>query len=180
MWVTIKSRSDGPTSWVSDCGRMGKIVSIRVARVHHRYRSREQRKCLLDALAAQNGEWVEVATVPGVSQPGLIASDLLKLDLIETRREGKRRQSKLFARITMWGRHALARNRLEYKDFSTAINLRQDVYLALSEIAGELGIVHTRNRFGLKGKPKVSDLLRTIAERRDGFIRWYRNYVPNE
>lgn len=149
-------------------------------RSHTRYRRREQRGALLEALSKQNGKWVEVATVPGVTQPGLVAYDLLALDLVETYREGNKRRGKLFARITMRGRHALTHDRLESKNFHTSLGLPIEVCEVLGEIAKELGIVYKSNNLNINGKPIISELLRTIALRRGAFVRWYRDYVPNE
>ena len=137
----------------------------------------ESRKNILVALNKAYDEaktdaeaWIDVDTIKKVLEVKMLTSSLLRLRLIETKRDG----DKLLARITQYGRYAVEHKLYTYNDLQKTIQIPSNIHERLNQIALELGVMRATGR-GAGEVPSVVGLVLGIVEKPDAFKRWWKS-----
>lgn len=137
--------------------------------------SREGRKVILNKLAtahrkgkSESDAWLEVDGLHPQSK--FITTQLLRLCLVETKKEGKKEI--LMARITQYGLYAIANDKLTYNQLQKSLQIPVHVYERLLELAKELGVTRTVGR-GAKDQASVVGLIGYIVERPEMYKKWF-------
>ena len=136
------------------------------------------RKTFLKALADADGKWLDITTISGVTTSWrVIANAFIKMNYIETRRKDDRVE----ARITIYGRNGLAKGAFTYQQTIESLGLPADLYAQFRDLAKELGIMHLAGRGAdstLEDKERPGSaigLVRAICNRSDPFKKWYKS-----
>lgn len=138
--------------------------------------SREGRRLILKALSvahsgkSESGAWLEVETLH--PQAKFIITQLLRLCLVETKKEGKKET--LVARITQYGLYAIAEDKLTYGQLQKSLQIPVHVYERLLALAKELGVTRTVGR-GAKDQASVVGLIGYMVEKPELYKRWWKS-----
>ncbi len=151
------------------------------------------RRLMLEALAKASRKknvtddvrWRDIKKIDGLLYPNMIASWLLRLELIETRHiaisewEVNFGEHQTQAKITQYGLWALENDRLTARSLQYGLKLPANTYQVLSRLAERLGI---QREAGAKAGEvgSIAGLLGAVAAREEQFERWFRTVYAGE
>lgn len=145
------------------------------------------RRLMLEALAKasrkkgakDDARWVNIGKIDGLFYPNMIASWLLRLELIETRRVAPNEwqvnfgETETQAKITQYGLWALENDKLTARSLQYGLKLPANTYQTLLRLAERLKIERaTGSKAGEVGS--IVGLLSAVAAREEQFERWFK------
>lgn len=151
------------------------------------------RRLMLEALAKvsrkkgvkDDARWVNINEIDGLWYPHMIASWLLRLELIETRYIARNEWQATFgetetqARITQYGLWALENDKLTARSLQYGLKLPANTYQILLRLAERLKIERaTGSKAGEVGS--IVGLLGAVAAREEQFERWFKTIHAGE
>ena len=142
-------------------------------------------KALRKKGAKDDARWVNIKKIDGLLYPNMIASWLLRLELIETRRIAPTEWQVNFgedetqAKITVYGLWALENDKLTARSLQYGLKLPASTYQTLLKLAERLKIERaTGAKAGEVGS--IVGLLGAVAVREEQFERWFRTVYAGE
>ena len=151
------------------------------------------RRLMLEALAKasrkknvkDDARWVDIKKIDGLLYPNMVASWLLRLELIETRRVAPTEWQVDFgehetqAKITQYGLWALENDKLTARSLQYGLKLPANTYQVLYRLAERLNIQYEAGKkAGEVGS--IVGLLGAVAAREEQFERWFRTIYAGE